>query len=840
MAFLPNALYDTYLGGRGSVFYNDSPDVEYPDATQTVVFGTAYLPRVYGLDLTSFEVASSGSVAMTLNDIHSLDFSREITESNVHISTLCNDNLMLSVAEKAVYVEFDAASNDLNIYAASNVKIVASNSFSVYTKDMIWDVDNMVFNAKNDIKLLAGSNVMIDAKEGYVNITADNSNVVFLLSNNDAFLTADSNITFKAIGGDFLIESGNDFSLIVDSNVNMSATDGYMKLVADDSNVSLTLSNYEATLYAKSNVFIQAEGGDFRLESGNDLSMIVDSNVNISATDGYMKLVADDSNVSLTLSNYEATFYAKSNVFVQAEGGDMRLESGNDFSLIVDSNVNMSATDGYMKLVADDSNVSLTLSNYEATLYAKSNVFVQAEGGDFRLESGNDLSMIVDSNINISATDGYMKLVADDSNVSLTLSNYEATFYAKSNVFIQAEGGDFRLESGNDLSMIVDSNVNISATDGYMKLVADDSNVSLTLSNYEATFYAKSNVFVQAEGGDMRLESGNDTVISANSNLYMAAQDGYAYLITDNSNVMLTLSNNDMDVFAMSNVDITAKQGDFTLTAGNDAYLTADSNIYMAALNGYAYLITDNSNVMLTLSNNDMQLFAQSNVVITSSNTFQLRTVKDINMSSTENDNTQYVTLDNTSNVWKAGTTGTFEFNVDGGKVVTIDNSNLRINGNLIITGVVDTQNVTETNLYIEDKLMYLAYGPDNLANGTLDTDGSVNDKSGLLVAGLPAGRPIESASNYEKSIRWNHSTEGTLALGSSNVDNEAYWEVKGGALRLTHTKTTAEGNAIPNGEISFGFRINHLDEMELFKKYYHNGQWVTKRVAKFGTALVL
>lgn len=170
-------------------------------------------------------------------------------------------------------------------------------------------------------------------------------------------------------------------------------------------------------------------------------------------------------------------------------------------------------------------------------------------------------------------------------------------------------------------------------------------------------------------------------------------------------------------------------------------------------------------------------------------------------------------------------------FEIDGKDVFAVTANNVKVDGNLVITGIIDAQNITETSLLVEDKVIYLAVTSSNMND--LEDDGTVNNQAGIFVAGLPAGMPIASASNYEKSIRWNYGVDGTLSLGTTNVDNEAFWDVKGGALKLTHTKTDGSGNFVD--DIAFRFRINERDELELVKHYTSGGNRQSRRVARFG-----
>lgn len=204
-------------------------------------------------------------------------------------------------------------------------------------------------------------------------------------------------------------------------------------------------------------------------------------------------------------------------------------------------------------------------------------------------------------------------------------------------------------------------------------------------------------------------------------------------------------------------------------------------------------------------------------------------------------------TLCNDNLVLNAGTTSytinttsdTHHFSVNGTDVVVIDQDNLRVTGNLVLTGVIDAQNIVESSLVVEDKIIYLASTSSNLDWAEMQDDGTVNNGAGIYIAGIPGSltNPV-AGSNYEKSIRWNYGTDGTMSLGTSNIDSEAFWDVKGGALKLTHVKTDSNGNYLDN--VAFRFRINERDELELVKHYTSsNNARVSKRIARFGLTQV-
>ena len=149
----------------------------------------------------------------------------------------------------------------------------------------------------------------------------------------------------------------------------------------------------------------------------------------------------------------------------------------------------------------------------------------------------------------------------------------------------------------------------------------------------------------------------------------------------------------------------------------------------------------------------------------------------------------------------------------------------MTINGDLEVAGVIDSINVTQTNLLVENKEIYLAYN----SNAVPTTDGLGNNKAGFVVAGLPDGIIQKGAASNEdffgKSLLWNNNNGmqnnlGSSAVGSSSL--ESFWELKGGAFRITQpTHIVMDGtgtNVSSASNISFQMRINGNNELEFVK----------------------
>jgi hypothetical protein len=140
----------------------------------------------------------------------------------------------------------------------------------------------------------------------------------------------------------------------------------------------------------------------------------------------------------------------------------------------------------------------------------------------------------------------------------------------------------------------------------------------------------------------------------------------------------------------------------------------------------------------------------------------------------------------------------------------TIDNTGVALNGNLRISGTIDSVNTTETNLQVYDKLITVGVSG---SNGVL-TDADVSG----------AGLKVEGAAATAKSLLWQFEGAYANLATDSGRDNEPAWELKGGGLRISHSN------------VSFKMRLGEGGELELIKKVGTAG---AKVVARFGRTLL-
>lgn len=181
----------------------------------------------------------------------------------------------------------------------------------------------------------------------------------------------------------------------------------------------------------------------------------------------------------------------------------------------------------------------------------------------------------------------------------------------------------------------------------------------------------------------------------------------------------------------------------------------------------------------------------------------------------------------------------------------------LRINGDLEVLGTLNQINTTIESIQVTDKTITLAVGQDDLAGSNqtvLQDSKQTNHKSGIQIEGRPYGVESEdskligsfdSLSNiqvdniYEKSLLWNMSqfahgstSDGMRFNGGLNtfetshstnleqIQNESFWEMKGGGLRITSLFKN-KYNLVD--KVSYGFRISRNRQLQ-FVKY----EWLT------------
>ena len=520
---------------------------------------------------------------------------------------------------------------------------------------------------------------------------------------------------------------------------------------------------------------------------------------------------------------------------------DVRFEAkpSDNFKFLTDKTTLYSTATGDVTLNAD-SNISMTASNNfslkavaDMTFVANSDA-VMAASNDFTVSASNDLTLVGFADVVLRADNSTM-LIEAASNMSQ---------YAGQDLFVAAHSNLYLTASNQDMVLFASSNLmgtasNISWMASNMQLTA--SNFTLTASN-DVTI-TSSNLFVGASNmgiatSNAIFHASNDFLISASNTLSLHAETlvmdvgsisqiiGDNYTLTANGYISLASSTSNIKLASASNIEMTAGVDMIAKAASNMTFTSGDTVEFTA------------SNEFMVHAESNVGVYGWGDTVYFSGTQDHAKLVAgDTYIDLTFDSNITCKATDFTFNVYD-GTT-------DSNNIMVVGKDKVTINGDLDILGVVNSTYVTESNLMVEDKRIVIG-----AVDGTvLD---SFNDGAGIFVQGLPTGQTASNQTDiddptvfkYEKSIRYNHSAAaswsnlGTVdgfvtGSGASAGFKEPYWNVKGGSLAISHSNAAQD--------VSYGFRINELGELEIVKKYYHgtSSSYKYKKIAKFGRSML-
>ena len=349
--------------------------------------------------------------------------------------------------------------------------------------------------------------------------------------------------------------------------------------------------------------------------------------------------------------------------------------------------------------------------------------------------------------------------------------------------------------------------------------------------------------------------------VASSGRIALTVNDIYSLDVSrknDTSNVTIATNNNDTLTMASSNTvaieagEIIAKGCNLDFKSSTATFSNQKTCSFVSE--NLSFVSTSN----ITLNTNGTSLSSMhSNVTWKVANDWIMQCSNNVSFQSTSNiimnsGSKAFVTMvGSTGNVDVRGDQIVFSTNnaASVNRVLSIyrepstGHNVVKVDGNLIITGTFETQDVLNTNLNINDKIIQVAY-PGN--NAIPNQDGPLNDNCGIQVNGVVSGTKTfntdaEKTEFYKKGLLWRYGQGGVDLLGTaggvspSTLDlNESYWDVRGGGMMFTSCKQDSATNTIYN--VSYGFRINEHDQFELYKRVRGaNGAYVIKRISRWG-----
>ena len=689
----------------------------YPDSNTIAIGGPVWCPRVYGKDLTAFEIASSGKVAISLNDIHTLDFSRsnyvDVGDYMNTIQSTCNYSFQLQANASALQIQLDAYSNNINITAASNISIKAGSGNMSFTTS-----NNTILSTSNNFQAEARSNINLNASKGAATISAHNSNMYLTM-------TDSSNTTTLYSSNSMFLSACNYLNVNTNSNINIGSLAGDFQAYADASNMYLTMkkTTNDVTLFTLSNMFISAS---------NNYDLNAQSNINIGALGGDLKAYADSSNMYLTMETLtdNVTLYTLSNMFVSAS---------NNYNLNAQSNINIGALGGDVKVYSQKSNMYLTMTaaTNNVALYAsnnmnvsisnnlniqtQSNISVGTVGGDYRLyvnssnmfmrmsattdsinvfssnntifSASNNFNVYALSNLTLYTSNGSIAMSANSSNMLLTMDSAtnDTTLWTSNNMFVGAS---------NSYNLNVDSNINIGALSGDLKAYADSSNMYLTMEKTTdtVTLYTLSNMFVSAS---------NNYSLNAQSNINVGALGGDVKVYSQKSNMFLTMTaaTNNVALYASNNLSV---------SVSNSYNNWVNSNLTFSTKAGDVLVYANSSNMFLTMNalTNNTSLYTSNNLTVSVSNSFNTWVNSNLTFSTKAGSMQMYVNSSNMFMYMDHTTNNIGIFSSNDTSIGVSNNLDISVNSNINISTTYGSY-----NLYINSSNMFMTM--DYITNNT-------------------------------------------------------------------------------------------------------------------------
>jgi hypothetical protein len=291
-------LYDQLLGDASkSIDVLSTSTVGYPTSDVYNVFGPVYLPRIYGKDLSSFEIASSGKVAVTLKDTHAFDLEYNPTTTTSSIAAVNGESFKLIADGGSTSMLMDTITKDLSLTTPSNIVFnSASVIFNATGAAASLTGSDYTVQVSGATYLRSTSNIELTSSEGSAILASADSNVYVHLNHTT------SNLETYALNN-VLVSASNALRAEAKTDATFNALTGALVLTAGSSNAQVTLGTSGARIYAQSNISFTTSNA-LELFSTKQASLATGSNIVLSGASGASMLTLSSTAINGTASNF--------------------------------------------------------------------------------------------------------------------------------------------------------------------------------------------------------------------------------------------------------------------------------------------------------------------------------------------------------------------------------------------------------------------------------------------------------------------------------------------------------------------------------------------------------
>ena len=673
--------YDYLLGDlQNAIKYIDgAPATDmYPHSNLTSVFGPIWTPRIYGKDLTSFEIASSGAVAISLKDIHSFDFTMKDFDNGTQKNTMAaqsNYSMEFTANQGELQLLMDANSNNIYLKSKSNLDFQVLNgswtNFVSSNMSLVINNDNILTVARHSIEEIKGnftnvtnSNYNVATVAGCVHLSAYNSNTVLTLCEQDISLYSASNTNFSIsnnlninVAKSVTENVGLDFTNVTQASYNISTVSGPINLSANSDKTSIQLGNSNIIITASNDVKM-VSGHDFIIDIAGSMSNNVIGSIYEQSTasieshaSASYDITAGTGSVIIKGTTGGSTGGSKielgSNLDVQS-GLSINMSACNELNIIVNSNVsehfgadlvnvttsnyNIATVAGALNLSANSSNTYVKLGLNDINIYSASNTsltinkdLTETIGGTVYESIGNEFNNVTQSNYNVATVAGCVHLSAYNSNTFITLCEQDISLYSASNTNVSVSNNlnidvakSVSETVGLDFKNVTQCNYNIDTVAGHILLAANSLNTTFELSKYDVNVYSASNTnFTVSNNYNVNVDKSLTETVG--SNITITATTGSYLAQADNNKMFLSMNANTDELTLSSKSNVIFK-------AGSDISITASNDMHMSAAHGNVLLNADNASIELNGIDHTLSLYSASNTMLTQSNNLIIHT----------------------------------------------------------------------------------------------------------------------------------------------------------------------------------------------------------------------
>lgn len=507
----------------------------YPDTSNISIFGPIWLPRIYGKDLTAFEIASSGKIAITLSNIHALDFSRD-NAGVTKLQGLSNDSFEINVNQSnEMRMLFDSTTND--------VSLLASNNFVVETSN------NIEFSASNNFVLDTSNDISLTANSGRFLLNTVSSNATLILdSDYTTSLYSSNNVN---------VTTSNEYVLTAYSNINLTSTVGDINIIGEGANTSIKLLTDQSNIetYSSNNTIVR---------TSNSFNVFSHCNVSVHANGtGFVILDTDSTHTQFQMNSNDSH-----DIFAYASN-DINLSASNDFTSVSHSNTYITAHNGDIQLTTNTSNTYQRFEHSNVTLYAVSNILITASN-NFYLDTAKAVT--------ISTSNDDLGIYANKSNMFLKMlaSNNKTYLYSSNDINIDTSNSTKIVVGSNIHTQTLAGNYTIQAYSNYRLYADSTSNMGLEMlkTGDVVNLYSISNVRIVGSN-DVSIYGNCNLSITTHSNLYVGSASNSIY---SSSNDTLVSASNDLTLSAKNTLTFAGK--DLAFNMSGDMTYTALSNVF--------------------------------------------------------------------------------------------------------------------------------------------------------------------------------------------------------------------------------------------------------------------